>query len=133
LKTTLTTINSTWGNSSSPSYVSSGAYVNYYGNFTARVTNWETTDANLVTDIINSATLQTYAAGVAYTSDATAYASQLQFIPIPSAVNTVGQYGIGLINSGNATKEAAALTWEQYWLNATGQLLLQQYGFIPNV
>ncbi len=41
--TTIWKIDSTWGNSSSPQYVSGGAYVNYNASFFGNVKSYETT------------------------------------------------------------------------------------------
>ena len=45
---TLTKITNTWGNSSSPSYVTNGSYVNYYTNFQKDVANTLSTDEQVV-------------------------------------------------------------------------------------
>ena len=45
---TLTKITNTWGNPSSPSYVTNGSYVNYYTNFQNNVINTLSTDEQVV-------------------------------------------------------------------------------------
>jgi molybdate transport system substrate-binding protein len=126
--TTLWKIDSTWGNASSPQYVSSGAYVNYNATFTKNVVSYETTDENIVGDV--SLNLGTADAGIVFVSD-WAYGnmtgSQVQFLPIPSSVNTVGTYGIAV--PSETTQSALAQTFMNYWLSPQGQNLLTEYGF----
>lgn len=125
---TLTAIDATWGNSTSPLYVSSGAYVNYGVNFDKNVVSYEDTDENIVGDV--SLNVGTADAGFVYVSD-WAYAkmtnTQVQFIAIPSAVNTVGTYGICI--PSEATHTALAEKFYDYWLSSQGQALLTEFGF----
>jgi molybdate transport system substrate-binding protein len=125
---TLWRIDSTWGNATSPLYVSSGAYVNYNASFTKNVVSYETTDENIVGDV--SLNLGTADAGIVFVSD-WAYGNmtgaQVQFLPIPSAVNTVGIYGIAV--PSQTTQSALAQTFMNYWLSTQGQALLSEYGF----
>ena len=125
---TLTKITSTWGNSSSPQYDSSGAYVNYYTNFQANVVNKLGTDEQVVGAV--SLNMGTADAGIVFYSD-WAYAnmtgSQVQFIAIPSAVNTVGNYGIVVPNE--TTQAALAQKFMDYWSTQNGQKLLAEFGF----
>ena len=126
--TTIEKIDSTWGNASSPQYVTSGAYVNYYSAFTKNVVSYETTDENIVGDV--SLNLGTADAGIVFFSD-WAYGNmtgaQVQFLAIPSSVNTVGTYGIAV--PSETTQSALAQTFMNYWLTAQGQTLLRQFGF----
>lgn len=125
---TLTTIDATWGNASSPLYVSSGAYVNYGVNFDKNVVSYETSDENIVGDV--SLNVGTADAGLVYVSD-WAYANmtgeKVQFLPIPDAVNTVGTYGICI--PSEATQTALSEKFMAYWLSSQGQALLTQFGF----
>jgi molybdate transport system substrate-binding protein len=130
--TTIWKIQSTWGNSSSPQYVSSGAYANYNASFYGNVKSYETTDENVVGDIgLNTGS---YDAGIVFVSD-WAYAnmtgSPVQFMAIDLAVNTVGNYGIAVIGStitGGTNHANIAQTFMNYWSTTDGQNLLNQFG-----
>ncbi len=126
--TTIWKIDSTWGNSSSPLYVSSGAYVNYNASFYGNVKSYETTDENVVGDVgLNTGA---YDAGIVFVSD-WAYAnmtgSGVQFMAIDPSVNTVGNYGIAVI--GGTTNASMAQIFMNYWSTTDGQNLLKQFGF----
>jgi molybdate transport system substrate-binding protein len=125
---TLTKIISTWGNSSSPQYNGSGAYVNYYANFQANVVNRLGTDEQVVGAV--SLNVGTADVGIVFYSD-WAYANmtgaQVQFISIPSAINTVGNYGIVVPNE--TTQTALAQKFMDYWSTQNGQKLLAEFGF----
>ncbi len=98
--TTFWKIDSTWGNASSPQYVTSGAYVNYNYTVHQNVVSYELTVENVVGKV--SLNVGTADAGVVFVSDAVygqQSGSQVQFIPIPASVNTKGIYGIGVIGS----------------------------------
>lgn len=125
---TLTAIDATWGNASSPLYVSSGAYVNYGVNFDKNVVSYETSDENIVGDV--SLNVGTADAGFVYVSDwayAKMTAEKIQFLSIPAAVNTVGTYGICI--PSEATHTALAEKFWNYWLSPQGQALLTEFGF----
>ena len=129
--TTVWAIQSTWGNSSSPLYVSSGAYVNYNASFYSNVKTYETSDSNVVGDIgLNTGS---YDAGIVFVSD-WAYAnltgSGVQFLQIPAAVNTVGNYGIAVVNQ--TTNANMAQIFMNYWSTTTGQTLLKQFRIRTN-
>ena len=108
---------STWGNSSSPLYVNSGAYANYYTKFPSKCClHTEDTDENIVGAV--SLNVGTADAGIVFVSD-WAYGNmtgaQVQFLPIPSSVNTVGTYGICI--PSESTQSALAQTFMNYWLS----------------
>ena len=125
---TVWNIESTWGNPSSPLYISSGAYLNYNTTFYKNVVSYEDTDENIVGDV--SLNIGTADAGIVFVSD-WAYGNmtgaQVQFLPIPSSVNTVGTYGICV--PIEATQTALAQKFQNYWLSAQGQALLTEFGF----
>jgi molybdate transport system substrate-binding protein len=125
---TLTKITNTWGNPSSPSYVTNGSYVNYYTYFQNNVINTLSTDEQVVGAV--NLNVGVADAGIVYYSDE-AYANlvgeTVQFIPIPDSVNTIGTYGICV--SGGTTQAALAQTFYNYWLSSQGQTLLTQFGF----
>jgi len=126
--TTLAKIDATWGNSSSPLYINSGAYVNYNATFHQNVVSYEVTVENVVGKV--SLNLGTADAGIVFVSDATygtMTGSQVQFLPIPSAVNTRGTYGIAVI--GSTSQSDLSQKFMNFWLSTQGQTLLQTYGF----
>ena len=119
---TVYAIAATWGNPSSPLYVSSGAYVNYPAKFAANVVSYEDTDENIVGDV--SLNVGTADAGIVFVSDwawGNMTGAQVQFLPIPAAVNTVGTYGICI--PSESTQIALSQTFENYWLSTQGQAL----------
>jgi molybdate transport system substrate-binding protein len=71
--------------------------------------------------------LGTADAGIAFVSDAIAQGSNLQYVEIPSDVNTIGTYSISIISS--TSNVDLATTFMNYWLSTEGQELLQTYGF----
>jgi molybdate transport system substrate-binding protein len=125
---TVYAIAATWGNSSSPSYVSSGAYANYPTKFAKNVVSYEDSDENIVGDV--SLNVGTADAGIVFVSDwawGNMTGEKVQFLPIPSSVNTVGTYGICVPNE--ATQTALSQKFENYWLSSQGQALLTEFGF----
>lgn len=126
--TTIYKIQSTWGNSSSPLYVSSGAYVNYNSTFYGNVKSYETTDENVVGDVgLNTGSFD---AGIVFVSD-WAYAnitgSGVQFLSIDPSVNIVGNYGIAVV--GGTSNATMAQVFMNYWSTPDGQALLTKFGF----
>ena len=125
---TLWKIDSTWGNVSSPQYVSSGAYVNYNTTVHQNVVSYETAVENVVGKV--SLNVGTAEAGIVFVSDAVygnMTGSQVQFLPIPASVNTRGIYGIAV--PGETTQSALAQKFMNFWLSDQGQALLTQFGF----
>ena len=49
---TVYNIAATWGNQSSPQYVTSGIFLNYPAKFAANVVSYEDTDENIVGDVL---------------------------------------------------------------------------------
>lgn len=125
--TTLTKIDATWGNASSPLYLGD-QWQNYRVNFLANIVSYETTVEDVVGKV--SLGLGTADAGVAFVSDATYGAmtgAQLQYIQVPSAVNTRGVYSITVI--GATSHSDLAQKFMDFWMSSQGQTLLQTYGF----
>ena len=125
---TLTKITNTWGNSSSPGYVTNGSYVNYYTNFQNNVINQLQSDEQVVGAV--NLNVGVADAGIVYYSDE-AYANLIgqtvSFIPIPDSVNTVGTYGICI--PSQVAQSTVAQAFYNYWLSVQGQTLLTQFGF----
>ncbi len=124
---TLNKIDATWGNQSSPQY-KGAEWQNYRSRFLANVVSYEVTVEGVVGKV--NLGLGIVDAGVAFVSDATygvMSGAQLQYVQIPAAVNTVGTYGIAVINaSGNPD---LAQKFVDFWTSTEGQTLLETYGF----
>jgi len=126
--TTLAKIDATWGSVSSPQYVQSSAYVNYNATFAKNIVSYEESDEEVVGKV--SLNLGSADAGIVFVSDAVygnMTGSQVQFLPIDPAVNTVGTYGIAVV--GGTTQSAVAQQFMNYWLSSDGQALLKEFGF----
>ena len=121
---TLTKINSTWGNPNSVQY-KGPEWTNYYAKVIANIVSYEATVEDVVGKL--SLGLGTADAGIAFVSDATVQGSNLLYIQIPSDVNTRGTYGIGIIK--NTSRSDLATKYMNFWLSDEGQSLLQAYGF----
>ncbi|MCW4006027.1 MAG: molybdate ABC transporter substrate-binding protein [Candidatus Bathyarchaeota archaeon] len=125
--TTLTKIDSTWGNQSSPQY-RGAEWENYKERFLSNVVSYETTVEAVVGKV--ALNLGTVDAGMAFMSDA-AYAglsgSQLQVIQVPAEVNTQGTYGLAVI--GGTGKPDLASAYVDFWLSSQGQEQLKKFGF----
>jgi molybdate transport system substrate-binding protein len=121
---TLNKIDKTWGNSSSSQYLGPD-WQNYRAKFTANVVSYELQVEDVIGKVASG--LGTADAGIAFVSDATAQGSNLQYIPIPSSVNTRGVYSICIMNT--STQTDLATKFMNYWLSNEGQTLLSANGF----
>jgi molybdate transport system substrate-binding protein len=103
-------------------------YANYNATFYQNVVSYENTVENVVGKV--SLGVGTADAGIVFASDAV-YGSmtgaQVQFIQIPSDVNTKGTYGIGVV--GSTQQAELAQEFMDYWSSTAGQALLTQFGF----
>ncbi len=125
---TIWKIDQIWGKASNSAYVNSGAYVNFNNTINKNVVSYETTAENVVGKV--SLNVGTADAGIAFVSDAVygnMTGGKVQFLPIPSTVNTRGTYGIGII--GSTSQSALAQKFLDYWTSTQGQMLLTQFGF----
>jgi len=128
--TTSWKIDSTWGNPSSSQYISNGSYVNFNATLHQNIVSYEPTVESVVGKV--SLNLGTADAGVVFVSDAVygnMTGSQVQFLPIPSSVNTRGTYGINVMAS--IAQPNLAVKFMNFWLSSQGQTLLSQFGFNP--
>jgi len=127
---TIWKIDSTWGNSSSPKYVTSGAYVNYNASFYNNVKSYESNVENVVGAVALSSSTGLYDAGIVYSSDGV-YGSltgqPTEFFPIPTEVNQKATYGVAVIES--TSQSELAQEFMDYWSSEKGQSLLTYYGF----
>jgi molybdate transport system substrate-binding protein len=126
--TTCWKIDQTWGKVGNPAYVSDGSYVNYNYTVHQNVVSYELTVENVVGKV--SLNVGTADAGIVFVSDGVwgnMTSAQVQFLPIPSSVNTRGTYGIAVV--GQTTQSDLAQKFMNYWLSDQGQTLLTQFGF----
>jgi molybdate transport system substrate-binding protein len=118
----LVKIDATWGNSSSPLY--KGAE---YGNFSkkvlANVISYDTDVEQVVTKVATG----TADVGLAYTSDSINRASEVNFIEIPSDINLIAVYPIGIINTTSHAELAQKFI--DYMISSEGQKALTDAGF----
>ena len=119
---TLNKISTTWGNPALPSYKGSG-YQDFRDKVITNVISYETTAANVVGKI----KLGIGDAGFVYATDVVFQGNALNYVRIPSDVNTVGTYGIAIV-SESAQVELAA-QYVLYWLSDRGQIVLREFGF----
>jgi molybdate transport system substrate-binding protein len=121
-------IDQTWGKVGNAAYVSNGSYVNYNATVHANVVNYQLTVEQVVGAV--SLNVGTADAGIVFVSDAVwgnMTSAQVQFMPIPTAVNTKGTYGIAVV--GQTTQSAVAHAFMDYWSSTQGQALLTEFGF----
>jgi len=126
--TTCWKIDSTWGKVGNAAYISNGSYVNYNATVHQNVVNYPLTVEQVVGAV--SLNVGTADAGIVFVSDAVwgnMTSAQVQFMPIPSDVNTRGTYGIAAI--GNTAQSALAQKFMDYWSTLAGQTLLTEFGF----
>jgi molybdate transport system substrate-binding protein len=126
--TTCWKIDQTWGKVGNAAYVSNGSYVNYNATVHANVVNYQLTVEQVVGAV--SLNVGTADAGIVFVSDAVwgnMTSAQVQFMPIPTAVNTKGTYGIAVV--GQTTQSALAQAFMDYWSSTQGQALLTEFGF----
>jgi molybdate transport system substrate-binding protein len=127
---TIWKIDSTWGNSSHPNYVASGAYVNYNASVYNNIRSYETNVENVVGAVALSGDTGLYDAGIVYASDGVygqLSGQQTTFLEIPTDVNARGIYGIAVIES--TSQPELAQKFMDFWLSEQGQALLTQFGF----
>jgi molybdate transport system substrate-binding protein len=124
---TVTKIDATWGNSSSPLY-KGAEWDNFKQKFYDNVVSYEAS----VEDVVGKVALNlgTVDAGVAFVSDATYGAmagSDFVYVEVPTEVNTIGTYGIAVTSS--TTNTELAQKYMDFWLSTEGQDLLHTFGF----
>jgi molybdate transport system substrate-binding protein len=126
--TTFWKIDQTWGKVGNAAYVSNGSYVNYNATVHQNVVSYQLTVEQVVGAV--SLNVGTADAGVVFVSDAVwgnMTSAQVQFMSIPTSVNTQGLYGIGIVNQ--VQNSDPAQKFMDYWSSALGQALLKQFGF----
>ncbi len=119
---TLSKIDATYGNSSSPLY-KGAEWVGFSKKVLANVVSYDTDVEQVVTKVATG----TADVGIAYKSDAINRANEVKFFEIPSEVNQIAVYPIGVINGSGHSKLAQAFI--DYVLSADGQKALTDAGF----
>jgi molybdate transport system substrate-binding protein len=118
----LSKIDATYGNSSSPLY-KGAEWVGFSKKVLINVVSYDTDVEQVVTKVATG----TADVGIAYKSDAINRASEVKFFEIPSEVNQIAVYPIGVINGSGHSKLAQAFI--DYVLSADGQKALTDAGF----
>ncbi len=118
----LAKIDATYGNASSPLY-KGAEYVDFSKKVLSNVISYETDVEQVVTKVATG----TADAGLAYTSDSINRASEVNFVEIPSDVNIVAVYPIGIINTSGHPDLAQKFI--DYMLSSEGQKALTNEGF----
>ncbi len=119
---TLTKIQNTWGNRSDPNY-KGPQWEHYRDKIINNIVSYEPTVEYVVTKV----ELGVCDAGFAYVTDVKFEGSKLQYVEIPSSVNTIGTYGIAVIK-GTSNRDLA-IKYVNFWLSDEGQKMLADYGF----
>jgi len=119
---TLTKIQKTWGNRSDPSY-KGPQWEHYRDRIISNIVSYEP----MVTTVTTKVLMGVVDAGIVFVSEAKAAGPKLQYVEIPSSVNTIGTFGIAVIKS-TANRDLAT-KYVNFWLSEEGQKLLADYGF----
>jgi ABC-type molybdate transport system substrate-binding protein len=120
--TTLTKIQKTWGNRSDPTY-KGPQWEHYRDKIINNIASYEPAVNYVVTKVL----MGVCDAGFAYITDVKFQGPRLQYVEIPSEVNTIGTYGIAVIK--DTTNRDLATKYVNFWLSDEGQKLLGDYGF----
>jgi molybdate transport system substrate-binding protein len=121
-ESTLTKIQKTWGNRSDPNY--KGPQWEHYRD---RVVNNIVSYEPAVTYVVTKILMGICDAGFAYVTDVKFQGPKLQYVEIPSSVNTIGTYGIAVTKG--ASNRDLATKYVNFWLSEEGQKLLADFGF----
>ncbi len=119
----LTKIDATWGNSSSPLYKGTD-WVGFSKKVLANVISYETD----VEQVVTKTAIGTADTGIAYKSDSINRASDVNFVEIPSDVNQIAVYPIGIIST--STHSALAQKFIDYVMSSDSQKALTDAGFL---
>jgi molybdate transport system substrate-binding protein len=121
--TILKNIESTWGNTSSSAYVGP-QYANFTKAVQANVISYDTDVEQTVTKVVTG----TADAGIVYKTDAIARAANINFITIPTSVNVIANYPVGVISTSGHMK--LAQEFYNFLLSSEGQQILNSFGFL---
>jgi molybdate transport system substrate-binding protein len=119
---TLTKIGEIWGDEHSPEY-RGAQWKNYHDRVIKNIVSYEPT----VSHVVSKVALGVCDAGFAYVSDTKSQKSGLKYLDIPEEVNTIGVYGIAVMDT--VSKLSVAEKYVEFWFSDEGQMLLADYGF----
>ena len=119
---TLTKIGEIWGDEHSPQY-RGAQWKNYRDRVVKNVISYEPT----VSHVVSKVALGVCDVGFAYVSDAKSQQSGLKYLDIPEEVNTIGIYGIAVMDT--VSKLSVAEKYVEFWFSDEGQMLLADHGF----
>ncbi|OGD52887.1 molybdate ABC transporter substrate-binding protein [Candidatus Bathyarchaeota archaeon RBG_13_38_9] len=119
---TLTKIGEIWGDEHSPQY-RGAQWKNYRDRVVKNIISYEPS----VSQVVSKVALGVCDAGFVYISDTKSQQSGLKYFDIPDEVNTIGIYGIAVMNT--VSKLSVAEKYVEFWLSDEGQMLLADYGF----
>jgi molybdate transport system substrate-binding protein len=118
----LAKVDATWGNSSSPQF-KGAEYAGFSKKLLVNVISYETD----VEQVVTKTATGTADAGFAYRSDSINRASEVNFVEIPSDVNQIAIYPIGIINT--TSHATLAQNFIDYVMSGEGQMALSNAGF----
>jgi molybdate transport system substrate-binding protein len=119
---TLTKIGEIWGDEHSPQY-RGAQWKNYREEVIKNIISYEPT----VSHVVSKVALGVCDAGFAYVSDTKSQKSDLKYLEVPDDVNTIGTYGIAVMDT--VSKLSLAEKYVEFWVSDEGQTLLADYGF----
>jgi ABC-type molybdate transport system substrate-binding protein len=82
----------------------------------------------MITSVTTKVLLGVVDAGFASSFEAKFEGPKLQYVEIPSSVNTIGTFGIAVIK--DTTNRDLAVKYVNFWLSDEGQKLLADNGFV---
>ena len=119
---TLTKIQKTWGNRSDPGY-KGPQWEHYRDRIIKNIVSYEPMVITITTKVL----MGVVDAGVVFVFEAKFVGPKLQYVEIPSSVNTIGTFAIAMMK--NTNNRDLAVKYVNFWLSEEGQRLLADYGF----
>ncbi|MFC1505839.1 molybdate ABC transporter substrate-binding protein [Thermoproteota archaeon] len=119
---TLTKIGEIWGDEHSPQY-RGAQWKDYRDRVVKNIISYEPS----VSHVVSKVALGVCDVGFAYVSDTKSQQSGLIYLDIPEEVNTIGIYGIAVMDT--VSKLSVAEKYVEFWFSDEGQTLLADYGF----
>lgn len=119
---TLTKIGEIWGDEHSPQY-RGAQWKNYRDKVVKNIISYEPS----VSQVVSKVALGVCDVGFAYVSNTKSQHSGLKYLDMPDEVNTMGIYGIAVMDT--VSKLSLAEKYVEFWFSDEGQTLLADYGF----
>ncbi|MCK5627749.1 extracellular solute-binding protein, partial [Candidatus Bathyarchaeota archaeon] len=119
---TLTKIGEIWGDEHSPQY-RGAQWKNYRDRVVKNIISYEPS----VSQVVSKVALGVCDVGFAYVSNTKSQHSGLKYLDMPDEVNTMGIYGIAVMDT--VSKLSLAEKYVEFWFSDEGQTLLADYGF----